>query len=172
MYVTCAIQCMIHQGYISPHSLSPAVDNYKNSGRIRKGWMHTIVTITITAVLVSDIRRIPCVSCGSNTSHWIHLPTVSLGFTSTWETFPDSQQAQARENTTGWDLKDPPSLKSHSCKLQYMLQNILDPYSQYLELEENYLYTINKSVEATVLPKATDIFAFLLGLVYSIVKHK
>lgn len=53
-----------------------------------------------------------------------------------------------------------------------MLQNILDPYSQYLELEENYLYTINKSVEATVLPKATDIFAFLLGLVYSIVKHK
>lgn len=79
---------------------------------------------------------------------------------------PDSQQAAARENTTGWDLKDSPSFRSHFWKLRHTLQNILDPYRQYHELEENYLYTINKSVEATVLPKATNIFAFLSGLVY------
>lgn len=54
-------------------------------GRISKGQIHTV--LTITTVLVSDICRISCACCGLNNSQWICLPTTSPGLTSRWETF-------------------------------------------------------------------------------------
>lgn len=44
-----------------------------------------------------------------------------------------------------------------------MLQNILEPHSQYLEFGESYLYIINKPVTATVLPQGYKYLCFTLG---------